>query len=186
MSEKRIRLHDLEFELMYSREVLASRVEEIGAALCARYRSDTPVFVSVLTGAFVFAADLIRAYDGPCEARFVRLASYEGIQSGPELRTLMDLDADLSGRHLIVVEDIVDTGRTLYEFLRRTRAQAPASLCVVALLSKPEARRFDVPLDHVGFNIPDAFVVGYGLDYSGLGRNLPDLYQLRSGPTAAG
>lgn len=179
MSDKRVRLHDLEFELMYPRERLLARVQEIGAALFQRYQRDTPVFVPVLTGSFVFAADLVRAYGGACEIRFVRLASYEGLQSGPELRTVMGLDDDaLKGRHVIVVEDIVDTGRTLHEFQKQVQAHEPASLCVTALLSKPAAHCFAAPVDYVGFDIPNDFVVGYGLDYSGLGRNLPDIYRL--------
>jgi hypoxanthine phosphoribosyltransferase len=171
-----MQLHDLSFQPMLSAGQIRDRVEVIGAALSARYSDRCPLFISILSGAFVFASDLIRAYRGPCEIGFVKLASYQGTRSSGDVQTVMGLEKNLAGRDLIVVEDIVDTGRTLHFFIDHLRAQSPASVCTVSLLYKPDALQYPVDLDYVGFEIPNDFVVGYGLDYDGLGRNLPDLY----------
>lgn len=159
---------------------LQSRIAEMGAALNASLKGKNPLFISVLNGAFVFAADLIRHFEGDCEIAFVRLASYSGTQSSGQVKTVVGLDHKLKDRHLVVVEDIVDTGRTLHYFLEELRAQEPASIQTVALLRKPDALQFDLPVEQVGFDIGDRFVVGYGLDYNGLGRNLPEIYCLAS------
>lgn len=173
-----VQLHDLLFTLLFSEAQVSARVRELGAALAQRYGDKQPLFISILSGAFVFAADLIRAFHAPCEISFVKLTSYSGTQSSGVVQTVMGIDAALEGRHIIVVEDIVDTGRTLHFFLEYLRSQQPASLCTVAFLRKPSATVFPVEVDYVGFDIPDRFVVGYGLDYNGLGRNLPGIYQL--------
>jgi hypoxanthine phosphoribosyltransferase len=170
-----MQIHDLEFKPFLSALQIQDRVQAIGAALTAQYEKDNPLFISILSGAFVFASDLIRAFDAPCEIGFVKLSSYKGTRSSGDVQTVMGLEKNLEGRHLIVVEDIVDTGRTLHFFLEHLRSQKPASVCTVALLCKPDALQFEVPIDYIGFEIPDEFVVGYGLDYDGLGRNLPDL-----------
>ncbi len=172
-----VQLHDLLFVTLLREEQVEERVQEIGAELTQAYRGKKPLFISILSGAFVFAADLIRTFGGDCEIGFVKLASYSGTRSSGDVQTVMGLEKDLRGRHLIVVEDIVDTGRTLHFFLNHLRAQEPASICTVTFLRKPEAAEFPVPVDHVGFDIDDRFVVGYGLDYDGLGRNLPGIYQ---------
>jgi hypoxanthine phosphoribosyltransferase len=170
-----MQIHDLHFKPLISPEQIQERVNNIGAALTAQYGDKKPLFISILSGAFVFASDLMRAFDGHCEVGFVKLASYQGTRSSGDVQTVMGLEKDLRGRHLIVVEDIVDTGRTLHFFIDHLRQQEPASICTVALLCKPDALQFDVPVDYVGFEIPDEFVVGYGLDYDGLGRNLPEI-----------
>jgi len=173
-----VQLHDLLFVGLFSETQVAHRVRELGMTLTQRYGDKRPLFISILSGAFVFAADLIRAFHGPCEISFVKLTSYSGTQSSGSVQTVMGIDAALEGRHVVVVEDIVDTGRTLHFFLDYLRSQHPASLCTVAFLRKPTAAVFPVEVDLVGFDIPDRFVVGYGLDYNGLGRNLPGVYQL--------
>lgn len=173
-----IRLHDLEFVPFLSEADMQARVRTLGAELSARYAGQNPLFISILSGAFVFASDLIRAFEGECEVGFVKLSSYAGTQSTGRVQSVMGLERELAGRHVIVVEDIVDTGRTLHFFLEHLRAQQPASLCTVAFLRKPEAVEFDVKVDFVGFDIDNKFVVGYGLDYEGLGRNLPSIYRL--------
>ena len=170
-----MQIHDLHFKPILSAEQIHARVQTIGAALTTQYGDSNPLFISILSGAFVFASDLIRAFNGHCEIGFVKLSSYKGTRSSGDIQTVMGLEKDLQGRHLIVVEDIVDTGRTLHFFLDHLRSQQPASICTVALLCKPDALQFEVPIDYTGFEIPDEFVVGYGLDYDGLGRNLPDL-----------
>jgi hypoxanthine phosphoribosyltransferase len=173
-----IQIHDLHFVPAISADEVRERVRTLGQSLKSRYPTETPLFLSVLSGAFVFASDLIRAFDGPCEVGFVKLRSYSGTRSSGDVQTVMGLDKELEGRHLIVVEDIVDSGRTLHFFLEHLRGQNPASICTVAFLRKPEAVQFTVSLDFVGFDIPDKFVVGYGLDYEGLGRNLEGIWEL--------
>lgn len=173
-----IQLHDLLFTALFSEKKVQERVQELGFVITQEYHDKQPLFISILSGAFVFAADLMRAFDGNCEVGFVKLASYSGTQSSGSVQTVMGLENDLRDRHIIVVEDIVDSGRTLHFFLEHLRAQNPASICTVAFLRKPEAVEFPVQVDHVGFEIENRFVVGYGLDYDGLGRNLPGIYQL--------
>ncbi|MCB9316111.1 MAG: hypoxanthine phosphoribosyltransferase [Lewinellaceae bacterium] len=173
-----VQLHDLLFVSLFSEKEVQERVQELGQAITQTYQNKQPLFISILSGAFVFAADLMRAFDGTCEVGFVKLSSYSGTASTGEVKTVMGLEKELRGRHIIVVEDIVDSGRTLHYFLEHLSAQEPASICTVAFLRKPEAAVFPVKVDHVGFDIDDRFVVGYGLDYEGLGRNLPGIYQL--------
>ncbi|MBL7797700.1 MAG: hypoxanthine phosphoribosyltransferase [Saprospiraceae bacterium] len=177
-SRDHVQLHDRLFTTLLPAEQVQERVREIGAELTGLYREKRPLFVSILSGAFVFAADLMRAFDGDCEVGFVKLSSYSGTRSTGDVQTVMGLQNDLRDRHIIVVEDIVDTGRTLHFFLNHLRSQQPASICTVAFLRKPEAAAFPVQVDFVGFDIEDRFVVGYGLDYDGLGRNLPGVYHL--------
>jgi hypoxanthine phosphoribosyltransferase len=162
---------------LITEEAIQDRVRALGQELTDRYRGKNPLFISILSGAFVFASDLIRAFDSHCEIGFVKLASYSGTRSSGDVQTVMGLDKDLKDRHLVVVEDIVDTGRTLHFFLEHLRAQSPASVSVVTFLRKPDAALFPVPVDQVGFDIEDKFVVGYGLDYDGLGRNLSGIWQ---------
>jgi hypoxanthine phosphoribosyltransferase len=175
---EKVKIHDLTFAPLFSEQEVQTRVRELGAALTERLGGSNPLFISILSGAFVFASDLIRAFKGDCEVGFVKLSSYKGTQSTGAIQTVMGLEKELAGRHVVVVEDIVDTGRTLHFFLEQLRLQNPASICTTAFLRKPEAAAFPVQVDFVGFDIEDKFVVGYGLDYEGLGRNLPGVYQL--------
>lgn len=176
----RIRLHDLEFVPYLSEDAIQTRVRELGAVLSTRYAGQTPLFISILSGAFLFAADLIRHFEGDCEIAFVKLRSYSGTQSTGRVQSVIGLEMDLAGRPIVIVEDIVDTGRTLHYFMEQLQLENPASVGVVALLHKPDAAEYQVAIDHVGFSIENKFVVGYGLDYEGLGRNLPAIYQLAS------
>lgn len=177
--ELQISIKDLTFEPLISETEVQTRVKEIGALLTEQYQGKTPLFISILSGAFVFASDLIRAFDGDCEIGFVKISSYSGTKSTGVVQTVMGLEKDLTDRHLIVVEDIIDTGRTLHFFLDHLREQKPASIATVAFLRKPEAVEFPIPVEWVGYDIENRFVVGYGLDYDGLGRNLPAIYQLK-------
>ena len=178
MSEP-IQIRDLFFVPHIPATEVQARVCALGAVLSQQYAGKNPLFISILSGAFVFAADLIRTFEGSCEVGFVKLASYTGTRSTGDVQTVMGLEKDLRDRHLIVVEDIVDTGRTLHFFLDHLRQQQPASICTVAFLRKPDAAEFPVPVDYVGFDIADRFVVGYGLDYDGWGRNLPGVFVLQ-------
>lgn len=175
-----IQLHDLRFVPLISEQAVQERVRALGQELKKDLGDCNPLFISVLSGAFVFAADLIRAFENTCEVGFVKLSSYEGTRSTGDVRTVIGLDKDLTGRHLVVVEDIVDTGRTLHFFLEHLWAQHPASVTTVGFLRKPEAAAFSVKVDHVGFDIENKFVVGYGLDYDGIGRNLRGIYVVMS------
>ena len=181
--DDRVQIHDLIFTPLFSEAMVQARVHELGAALTDRYGGQNPLFISILSGAFVFASDLIRAFKSDCEVGFVKLSSYKGTQSSGTIQTVMGLEKEIAGRHLIVVEDIVDTGRTLHYFLDLLQQQNPASVCAVTFLRKPEAAAFPVQVDFVGFDIADKFVVGYGLDYEGLGRNLTGVYQLGNDQT---
>ena len=161
--------------ILIAEDELQRRVAELGAEVSSAYSADDPpLLVSVLKGAFVFLADLTRQIDIPHEVDFMVTSSYgAGTESSGVVRILLDLERNIEGRHVLVVEDIVDTGYTLEYITRNLRTRGPASVKVCALLSKPSRREVDVPLDYVGFEVPDEFVVGYGLDYSEIYRNLP-------------
>jgi hypoxanthine phosphoribosyltransferase len=155
-------------------EELTARVAELGRQVRADYAGRTPVLVGVLKGAVVFLADLMRAIEAPCECDFIALSSYgASTRSSGIVELTKDLSMPIDGREVLVVEDIVDTGRTLTYLLRNLETRQPASVRVCALLDKAARREVPVSLDYVGFTIPDEFVVGYGLDYAGLYRNLP-------------
>jgi hypoxanthine phosphoribosyltransferase len=177
MADQTLRLHDLTFEPYLTADRIQQRVRELGAAIQADYADRRPAFLVLLKGAFIFAADLIRACDLRTEVNFVRLASYQGTSSAGTVAVhLPPNPAEIAGRDLIVVEDIVDSGNTLTHFLPELIALQPASISIATLLFKPAALQHELQLDYVGFEIPDRFVVGYGLDYDGLGRSLPAIY----------
>src|SRR6476469_1941588 len=151
-----------------------ARIHERAAKIREDYRGREPHLICVLNGAFMFHADLVRALGVPCTIDFLQASSYgDAKQSSGEVRLVKDLQFPLSGRHVILVEDIVDTGITMNYLLQYLDGRGPASLKVAALLSKPSRRRIEVPVDYLGFTIPDAFVYGYGLDRSQFDRNLP-------------
>jgi hypoxanthine phosphoribosyltransferase len=175
-----IKLHDKEFETYLAEEVIQQRIKELGQKISEDYAGRRPLFVAILNGSFMFASDLFKYLQIEAEICFIKLSSYKGTQSSGKVITTIGLDDDLFGRDVILVEDIVDTGRTLHNFLPRLIHQQPRSLRLATLLHKPEATEFPLSLDYVGFTIPNKFVVGYGLDYDGLGRNLKEIYQLVS------
>lgn len=177
----RVRAHDLLFEEMLSEVQIRRRVTEMGRQLARDYESKRPVILSVLNGAFVFTADLVRACPIECEVSFVKVTSYVGQHSTGKVRQLLGLDENLRDRHVVIAEDIVDSGFTMRWLLTEVRRREPASLAVAVLLLKPEALQVEVPIDYVGFKIPNVFVIGYGLDYDGLGRNLPAIYRKCAG-----
>lgn len=174
-----ITAHDLTFVPFISRERIAERVAELGKEITKDYRGKRPLIIGVLNGAFPFIADLVRACEVECEVEFVRLKSYAGTSSTGSIRTVFGLNISVENRHVIVVEDIVDTGRTLDFFLKDLQSKNPASVRLASCLLKPEALQFPVKVDYLAFEIPNKFVIGYGLDYDGLGRNLPGIYQLK-------
>ena len=167
------------FRIYLDRATIQGRVQEIGQQISADYAGQCPILIGVLNGAYMFIADLMRSIDIDCEVDFLKLSSYgaQKVSSG-QVRELKKIDADLKGRHVIVVEDIVDTGLSMQFILDRLQEYEPASLRAATLLHKHEATQIDVTLDYVGFRIPNLFVIGYGLDYGQLARNLADIYIL--------
>src|SRR5690242_20667 len=166
---------------MISSDRIATRVRRLGHEISEVYAgSETPlVLVTILKGATVFAADLLRSLSIPAELEFVRAASYgAGTKSTGRVKIAHMVEGSLAGRNVLLVEDIVDSGRTIHTILKRFRRMRPASLRVAALLDRPARREIEVPIDFVGFVIPDRFVIGYGLDYAGLYRELPGIYAL--------
>jgi hypoxanthine phosphoribosyltransferase len=158
---------------------IQERVQEIGAAISEAYADTTPILIGVLNGSFMFIADLMRAIDIDCEIDFMKLSSYGAAKvSSGDVTELKKIDANLSGRHVIVVEDIVDTGLSMEFIMKRMNLHDPASVRVATLLHKPESTEVNLDLDYVGFEIPNLFVIGYGLDYGQIARNLPDIYIL--------
>ncbi len=174
----RISVHDKEFDVYLSEEEIQGKVRELAARLALDYKDKKPLFIAILNGSFMFASDIFKHLNIDAEICFIKLASYKGMRSTGNVVTAIGLDQDLYNRDVVIIEDIVDTGKTLFHFLPKLQHQQPASLKIVSLLHKKEATIFDLTVDYVGFTIPDKFVVGYGLDYDGLGRNLKEIYQL--------
>ena len=173
-----IRVHDKLFDPYLSAEQIQSRISEIASQLNKDYSGKKPLFIAILNGSFIFAADLFKKLEIEAEICFIKLASYKGSKSSGHVITAIGLDNDIIGRDVVIVEDIVDTGKTLTEFLPQLHHQQPISLKIVALLHKASATVFPITIDYLGFSIPDKFVVGYGLDYDGLGRNIPEIYKV--------
>ncbi|SHE67996.1 hypoxanthine phosphoribosyltransferase [Psychroflexus salarius] len=174
-----MKLHDLTFEPYISAEKIQNTVKSLAVTIAKDYTTKTPVFVGVLNGAFMFLGDLMKYYQQPCEINFTKLASYQGTSSTGEVQTLIGLNS-LEGRDVIIVEDIVDTGHTLAKIIDLLTEAKVNSYKIASLFYKPKAYKYDFKVDYVGLEIPPKFIVGYGLDYDGLGRNLPEIYQLKS------
>ena len=175
-----IKLHDKAFDTYLSEEQIQEKVKQIADRLDQDYKDKRPLFVPILNGSFMFAADLFKHLTIDAEISFIKLASYKGMKSSGNVITAIGLDMDLFDRDVIIVENIVDTGKTLHEFLPKLDHQQPRSLKIAALLHKPDAMQYSLTIDYLGFSIPNKFVVGYGLDYDGLGRNYKEIYQLVS------
>ncbi len=173
-----IRVHDKDFKPYISAEAIHEKIGGMAEQMNKDYADKNPLFIPILNGSFMFAADLFKAITIEAEINFIKLASYKGTKSSGQVITAIGLDTDLIGRHIVIVEDIVDTGKTLSEFLPQLQHQQPASLKIAALLHKPEATVYPISVDYLGFSVPNKFLLGYGLDYDGLGRNIPSIYQL--------
>ena len=180
MNQVRNELSAAVSEILIDEETLHGRIAELGAQVSDDYRGEDLLLIGVLKGAIFFMADLMRSIDIPCEVDFMAISSYgAGIDSSGVVRILKDLDVSIEGRNVLVVEDIIDSGLTLSYLLRNLEAREPASLEVCALLTKPERRENDVACRYVGFEIPNRFVIGYGLDFAERYRNLPFVGVLR-------
>ena len=176
MSRKRIL--DKDFETSYTQEVIEAAVAAVGRRMNADLAGREPLFLCVLNGAFMFASDLMKHVDIPCQISFVKLASYSGTQSTGAVKELIGLNESLAGRTVVIVEDIVDTGMTMEGLVRQVKGLGASEVRVATLLYKPGNCVADVKLDYVGLEIPNDFIVGYGLDYDGFGRNIPEIMTL--------
>lgn len=176
-----IQIQDTEFELFLENDQICKKIRLMAIQLDLDYESRCPVFIGVLNGSFIFMADLLKEINTVCEVGFIRVSSYAGTSSTGSVKEIFGLPDDLRNRDVILVEDIVDSGTTLEHILQEVRKQNPASLAVCSLLLKPAALKSKIDaLEYVGFEIPNEFVVGYGLDYNGLGRNLKDIYKAKT------
>ena len=173
-----MKVKDKEFSIFISNEKIEQRVKDLAEQVNKDYENLTPLFIAILNGSFMFAADLMKSVTIPCEISFIKLNSYSKTRSTGKVKELVGLDENIFGRHLIILEDIVDTGLTIRHLLDEFNELGPKSIEVATLLHKPEATVEQLHLRYIGFEIPKKFVLGYGLDYDGQGRNLPDLYTL--------
>lgn len=173
-----IRVRDKSFEPYLTAGEVENAVKRLAGELNKDYDGKKPLFIAILNGAFMFASDLFKGLTIEAEICFIKLASYKGTKSSGRVLTAIGLDQDVYQRHVVIVEDIVDTGKTLTKFMPQLTHQQPASIKVCALLHKPEATVNPIDINYLGFTIPNKFVVGYGLDYDGLGRNIPEIYKL--------
>ena len=169
---------DKSFKPFLTKYEIDEAIEKIAKQINHDYADKNPLFIAILNGAFMFASDLFKKINIPAEISFIKLASYQGTKSTGTVITSIGLETDLFDRHVIIIEDIIDTGKTLSAFLPQLKHQQPKSLKVCALLHKSEATKYPIEIDFFGFEIPNLFVVGYGLDYNGFGRNIDQIMQL--------
>lgn len=175
---EKIKVKDRYFKPYISTQEIHSAIKNVARKMKEELEDKDPLLLVVLNGAFVFAADLVRELDFPCRISFIRLSSYEGTTSTEKVRDLIGLHEEIEGQHVVIVEDIVDTGHTIKHLFGRLNDHNPASIRVATLLFKPGAFVHDFNIDYAALEIPPEFILGYGLDYDGYGRNLPDIYQI--------
>jgi hypoxanthine phosphoribosyltransferase len=175
-----IQVLDKTFEPYLKEAAIQEKITELAVQLNQDYEGKRPLFLSVLNGSFLFTADLFKQITIEAEVSFIKLASYKGTSSTGNVITAIGLDINVKDRHIIILEDIIDTGKTLHHYLPQLESMQPASVKIAVLLNKKEALIYPVQIDYACFDIPNKFVVGYGLDYDGLGRNSRDIYQLKA------
>lgn len=175
---EKVQVKDKTFRLFLSEETIQERIRQVAADITRDLKGQRPLLLAVLNGSFMFAADLIRAIDLPCEISFVRMASYSGTKSTGQVKELIGLSEDIEGRAVIIVEDIIDSGLTMKELLGMLSKKHPESLRIASLLVKPGNLKVELDINYRCFDIPNDFIVGYGLDYDGQGRQLRDIYTL--------
>ena len=177
---KSIQLHDKHFVPFISKEKIDHYVEQLTQQLANDIEPDeVPIFIGILNGSFMFAADFVRKYPHDCHITFVKMASYEGVNSTGKIKHLVGINENLEGKTVVILEDIIDTGNTLSEIYDIFKDKNVKQLKIATLFFKPEVFKKDLHIDYIGKSIEDKFIVGYGLDYDGLGRNLPDIYKLK-------
>lgn len=175
-----VKLHDLYFKPFISEQEIDTAVQNMVDRIAADLGDEVPVFIGILNGSFMLVSDFVKKYPKPCEVTFIKLASYEGVKSTEDIQRLIGLTQDLTGRTVVILEDIIDSGNTLEEVHRIFKNENVKQLLIATLFYKPESYNKDFKLHYVGMEIPNKFIVGYGLDYNGLGRDLPDVYQLKT------
>lgn len=173
-----IEVNNKKFQPYINTADLQKRIQELAANISKDLAGERPLFIAILNGSFMFAADIFKHITIEAEISFIKLVSYKGTKSTGNVVTSIGLDEDLYGRTVVILEDIVDTGKTLSMFLPQLEHQQPKKLLIAALLTKPEALQHKINIDYLGFSVPNKFLLGYGLDFDGLGRNLPEIYQL--------
>jgi|SRR5690554_245719 len=176
---KGVKIHDKDFIEYISSDKIQKRIGEMGREIQEDIGDLEPLFLGILNGCFRFSSDLLSYIDAPCEINFLKVSSYSGTETSGKVSELIGLNTSIENRHVVIIEDIVDTGNTLDFLIEKLRGENPASIRVTTLLYKPEPYHGKHKLDYVGFEIPNLFVVGYGLDYDGYGRNLNDIYQIK-------
>jgi len=177
---KLIKLHDKYFKPFISEQEIDDAITKMVDKVLVDLGDEVPVFVGILNGSFMFVSDFVKKYPKPCEVTFIKLASYEGVKSTDDIQRLIGLTQDLTGRTVVILEDIIDTGNTLVEVHRIFKSENVKSLLIATLFYKPEAYKKDFKLHYVGMEIPNKFIVGFGLDYDGLGRDIPEVYQIKA------
>lgn len=175
---EKVKVRDKEFSLFLTAEEIDKAVEQVAEMINIDMQGKTPLFLCILNGAFIFASDLLKKVEVDCEISFVKLSSYQGTKTTNTVRELIGLDESLEDRTVIIIEDIIDTGITMGYTLEKLKKLGATDVRIASLLFKPEAFRMKYAIDYVGIVIPNKFIVGYGLDYDGQGRNLPDIYQI--------
>ncbi len=175
---KKIQIKDKTFETYLTEGQIKQRIEELGAQIGADFEGEELVLLGVLNGSFVVMADLVRTIPLPLSCEFIKISSYSGVESTGKVLEVIGIPASIEGKNVLVVEDIVDTGNSMAYLMGQLESLHPKRIAIATLLFKKEAFLFNYPLDYVGFEIPNKFVVGFGLDYDGEGRNYPDIYQL--------
>ena len=175
---KRIKVLDKEFEISIPSQKIQQRIQELADEISKDYKDLDPVFIAILNGSFMFAADLFKKIEIDAQITFLKLASYQGLTTSGTVKQLIGLNQEIKGQDIIILEDIVDTGITLDTIIRQLSGYQPASLKAATLLYKSEACKTDIPLNYVGFKIPNDYIIGYGLDYHGYGRKYKDIYTL--------
>jgi len=171
-------IHDKTFEIFIGHETILAAVKKLAHALEKDFIGRTPLFLCVLNGSFIFSADLLKEYTGPAEISFIKLSSYQGTSTTEKVKTVIGLNEVVEGRDLVILEDIIDSGITVSHLVDDLEKLNPRSIKIVTLLLKPKALRTEIMPDYVGLEIPNDFIVGYGLDYNGLGRNLKNIYKI--------
>lgn len=174
-----VKIKDKTFETSISEEEIKQRVKELAQRLSKDLEGKNPLMLAVLNGSFIFAADLMREMTIPCEISFVKLASYQGITSTGKIKEVIGINEDLSGRTIVIVEDIVESGKTMKRMVETLGTRNPASIHICTLFVKPEKLEVDLDIEYAAFSIPNAFIVGYGLDYDQQGRHLKEIYSLK-------
>ncbi len=174
----KVQVRELVFEKFIDRTEIDAAVQKVADAINRDYEGKNPLLLAILNGAFMFASDLMRKITIPCEITFVKFSSYSGTATTAVVKELIGLDESLRDRHVVIVEDIVDTGHTIEKLLQDVMQKDPADVRIACFCFKPDAYLKKIPIDYVGVSIPNDFIVGYGLDYNGQGRNLPEVYKI--------